>query len=83
MITKIADTSAIAIGDNFFNIVDGGRFFHEGTVDGFDAENVTVDYEDFRVRYDRIDCALYEEHCGYIRSYYACTSKGDVIERFV
>jgi hypothetical protein len=82
MIIKREDASAIAVGDSFLNIVDGGRFFHEGKVESVDEHDVVVDYDDFQVRYDRIDCGLYEEHCGYIRSYYACTSAGDVLERY-
>lgn len=82
MITKRADASQIAIGDTFLNIVEGGRLFHEGIVDGLTEEDVQVDFGNFRVEYDREDCGFYEEICGYVREFYACTSTGDIIERF-
>lgn len=83
MLAQLSDASGIDIGDDFYHFSNGGRVFQCGSVDAVDEDHIYVDFDDFRMRYDRQNVRLMEENCGYIRTYYASLRPGEVVERFI
>jgi len=82
MLAQRANSNGIAIGDEFLNFVSGGKVYQEGQVDEVTDDDVFVDFGDFRVRYERAGVRLMEEHCGYIRSFYASVRRGEIVEQY-